>query len=350
MDKQINFPLKNISWVKIGGNALEFIECKSDSEFKEILKESFSKGKSFEILGWGANTLISDNGIDKTVIKNSSNQIDIIGKGNVEITSSDKEDEKELSDSRFVSLKTDGTFRGIEFKDLDYDESDKEIVKVKVSSGLSLPMAINTLINRGLTGLQWFSGIPGQMGAAVYNNIHGGTHLLSEYIDSVDILTPDGIEQTYSNEDMKFKYDESILHTNKGIITAVTLKLRLGDKDKALYTSREWAKRKISQPKNSLGSTFKNISKEDQLRLGFPTPSIGYLVEHKLMMSGYRVGDAQIAPTSNNFIINLGNAKASDYLEIIRKVKKESYEKFGLTLIPEIFFKGFSKDELDGVI
>ena len=96
MDKQNNFPLKNVSWVKIGGNALEFIECKSDIEFKEILKESFNKGSKFEILGWGANTLISDNGIDSTVIKNSSNQIDILGKGNVEITSSDSEDEKEL--------------------------------------------------------------------------------------------------------------------------------------------------------------------------------------------------------------------------------------------------------------
>lgn len=352
MKKELNYPLKNISWIKIGGEVREYICTETNDEFNEVIKEKILKGEEYKILGWGANTLISDNKIDLCVIKNLSNSFEFQGK--VENALMDDEingleQQKEI-DSRFSASTQMGTFRGIEFKDLDYSESDKENVLIKLSSGMPLPQVINLTISKGLTGLQWFSGIPGQLGSCVYNNIHGGTHLLSEFIDSVMVIDKDGNLKKYSNSDLQFGYDNSILHKTNEVITEINLKLKLGDKQKAEYTAKEWAKRKISQPKNSLGSIFKNLIKEDQIRLNFPTPSIGYLVEHKLNLSGFRIGDAKIAETSNNFIVNMGNCTSSDYLSVIKKIKVEAFNQFGITLIPEIFFLGFTKEELEGII
>ncbi|MEI6887142.1 MAG: FAD-binding protein, partial [bacterium] len=239
-----------------------------------------------------------------------------------------------------------GTFRGIEFKDLDYDESSLENVKVKLDSGVSLAYAMNYLIDKGITGLQWFAGIPGTIGGAIYNNIHGGTHSLSEYLIEVEVIDSNGIVKTINISELGMGYEKSRFQQTGELIVSGTFNFKVGDKEKAKYVSIEWARRKISQPRNSLGSVFRNISKEDQLRLNLPTPSIGYLVEHKLMLSGYQVGDAKVCETSNNFIVNLGNATSNDYLEVIKKIKQEAKSQFNIDLKPEIFFKGFSKQEL----
>lgn len=355
MKKFNNFPLKQISWIKIGGIAKEYIESETDDELKEVVKEKIANNERFEVIGWGSNTLISDKGIPYTLIKNKTNNIEILSNKNYlstdKIIVSESEQYSLVDvDSRHEVDKTKGTFRGIEFKDLDYDESQKEVIKVKISSGISLSYVMNFLIDKGITGLQWFSGIPGSIGGAIFNNIHGGTHSLSEFLDSVEVIEKSGNVKTITITELGMGYEKSRFQETGEIIVSGTFNLRAGDKEKASYVSRQWAKRKISQPRNSLGSVFRNISKEDQIRLGFPTPSIGYLVEHELMLSGYQVGDAMVSRTSNNFIINLGNATSNDYLSVIRKIKSEALSKFGLKLTPEIFFKGFDKEELRGII
>jgi UDP-N-acetylenolpyruvoylglucosamine reductase len=113
----------------------------------------------------------------------------------------------------------------------------------------------------------------------------------------------------------------------------------LGEKARAQQASIDWAKQKSSQPKNSLGSVFQNLTPEVQKKLNLPTPSIGYLVEHVLKLSGFRIGDAQIAPTSNNFILNLGNSTASDYIAVVEKVESEAHQQLGIKLKREIFIK-----------
>jgi UDP-N-acetylenolpyruvoylglucosamine reductase len=70
----------------------------------------------------------------------------------------------------------------------------------------------------------------------------------------------------------------------------------------------EWAKRKQVQPQNSLGCIFQNISSEEQQKIGTPTPSIGYIIQHILKLQGYRVGNAQVSLQHAAFIENLGSA------------------------------------------
>ncbi|MEI6462085.1 MAG: FAD-binding protein [bacterium] len=355
MKKYTNYPLKKISWIKIGGDVKEYIEAESSEEFKSILIEKIKSKEIFEVIGWGSNTLFSDKGLDYCLIKNKALNVEVLSEKEYEssgekIEGAEEEFTPEAVDSRHEVDKTKGTFRGIEFKDLDYDESAKENVKVKIDSGVSLAYAMNYLIDKGITGLQWFAGIPGTIGGAIYNNIHGGTHSLSEYLSEVEVVDKDGNVNVISITELGMGYEKSRFQKSGEIIVSGTFNMKEGDKEKAKYVSIEWARRKISQPRNSLGSVFRNISKEDQVRLGFPTPSIGYLVEHELKLSGYKVGDAMVCPTSNNFIVNLGNASSEDYLEVIRKIKSEAKSKFNLELKPEIFFKGFSDEELKGIL
>ncbi len=53
-------------------------------------------------------------------------------------------------------------------------------------------------------------------------------------------------------------------------------------------------------------------------------------------MKGYRVGDAQISEKHALFIVNLGNAKEADVLQIIDTVKKKFLDTFGFELHVEV--------------
>ena len=113
--------------------------------------------------------------------------------------------------------------------------------------------------------------------------------------------------------------------------------------------AQEWAVRKKIQPQNSLGCVFQNISPDEQKRLELPTPSIGYMVEHALNLQSLQKGDAVVSPKHAAFIENIGSATAADYLKIIRTIIDAAQEKLGIKLKPEIFFLGFTDQELAGI-
>jgi UDP-N-acetylmuramate dehydrogenase len=60
---------------------------------------------------------------------------------------------------------------------------------------------------------------------------------------------------------------------------------------------------------------------------------MGFIIE-RLGFSGYRVGNMQVSPKHNNFIVNLGDGKARDVISIIEEIQKKVNETFNFT--PEI--------------
>ena len=86
------------------------------------------------------------------------------------------------------------------FADLDYTETGNgennqeiplEKSEIIFDSGVDLSFAIAWSLQNNLTGLQWFAGIPGTMGGALYNNIHGGTRHFSDNFVSCKVLIPE---------------------------------------------------------------------------------------------------------------------------------------------------------------
>ena len=82
---------------------------------------------------------------------------------------------------------------------------------------------------------------------------------------------------------MKFDYDESIFHSKNFIIIEVKLLLNIGDAKKALKASQAWVKKKAeTQPFNSGGCCFKNISNEEKNRSHIASNSWGYIIDNLL--------------------------------------------------------------------
>ena len=58
-------------------------------------------------------------------------------------------------------------------------------------------------------------------------------------------------------------------------------------------------------------------------------------------MRGFSVGDAQVSEKHCGFVINRGNATASEIMELIQEVQKRVYEQSGVRLEPEVKLLGF---------
>lgn len=333
-----NEPLSSHTTLKIGGPADLFYEATDINELINVVKLAKRQNVPVTILGWGSNVLISDKGIRGLVIKNSAKTINISGEKPVH-------EDKVQAIARWESDAKKGTMK-YEFKDLDYDESDKPRVEVIMDSGVDLPFAINYLIGMEITGLQWYAGIPGTIGGAIFNNIHGGTHFMSEILDKVKILTTDLEVVELSVSELGMDYDKSRFHNSGEVILQGTFCLFRGDVEKAKFTATEWAARKKLQPRNSPGCAFANITQEQKEGNNFPTTSVGYIVEHEIGLSGFKVGDAAISKDHHNFIVNEGKATAADYLSVLKEVHKLTKEKFGIELVPEIMLLGFDPDEI----
>ena len=92
------------------------------------------------------------------------------------------------------------------------------------------------------------------------------------------------------------------------------------------------ARRREKQPLEypSAGSTFKRPE--------------GYFAGKLIMdagLAGYRVGGAQVSEKHCGFVINRGNATASEVAEVIRQVQKRVYEDSGIRLQTEVKFLGW---------
>ena len=58
-------------------------------------------------------------------------------------------------------------------------------------------------------------------------------------------------------------------------------------------------------------------------------------------LRGFRIGDAQVSEKHCGFVINRGNATASEIMELIQEVQKRVYEQSGVRLEPEVKLLGF---------
>lgn len=340
---KLNEPLGKYVQNKVGGPAELLYIAKDRPTLERLVMEAKTESIPVTVLGWASNTLISDKGIKGLVVLNRSNNIVIHDKeeGDKHIELEEREEE---TLARLDQL--DKEIYG-DFAKLDYDESNLPISKVYMDSGVSLPLAIYKTIQADLTGLQWYSGIPGTIGGAIYNNIHGGTHYISEVLESIDVIDRETLKiKTLSTEEIKPDYDYTNLQENKYFILGATFNLYHGDSEKALKVMHEWRRQKKIQPQISTGCMWKNISNEDKTRLNIPSTSMGYIVDKLLDLKGKVLGEAKISDKHAAFIENTGHAKASDILKLMKEVYNSAKVKLGIEAKPEIFFAGFDDDEI----
>lgn len=315
--------LAPFSTLRIGGPAEYFCEAKTREELIGAAAWARQKQLPIKILGNGSNTLISDAGIKGLVIRNLT--------GEIKVLDSIKSFTSKKIPSRFQLVEPDP-----ELIHLSYDESQFPPVLVKFDSGVYLPKAIFSLINQGITGLEWFAGIPATVGGASYINLHGADKYWSDYLIDAEVMDENGRINTLQGEYLKYDYDQSTLKNSGEIVLSVTLALRRGPKQQALKIAKYWQIKKSHQPQRSLGCIFQNLSREGQEKLGLPTPSIGYLIDKKLGLKGTGIGRAWIPEKHAGFVENLGGATAGEVLQLIKLVQAKAKAELGLELKPEV--------------
>lgn len=349
---QQNEPLSKHCTIRVGGPAAAFLVVKSCAEIVGAVQAARTNSVPIHILGGGSNTLFSDHGFAGLVIKNMANHVEVAGSPD----ELDVFDELDALDRQSLH-QTEAEVRHeaadptkyVSFLDLNYEERPGDTL-IKAESGVNLTALIIKSLDSGLAGLQWFGGIPGVIGGAIYNNIHGGTRFIAERLVEISVISDDNSVTNLSKAELKFAYDYSRLHETKEIILSASFLLTKAtavELERDEYTFREWTKRKSQmQPKlGSIGSTFQNVSQAVRLQTGAPTTAAGWFID-RCGLKGKMIGKAQIAQEHANFIINTGGASASDVYQLMALAQRNVKKQFGVFLRPEIFMVG----EFDGSV
>lgn len=285
---RLNQPLASFTSLRIGGPASLFAEVDNYSELRVVLKAAKESNFPFFILGRGSNILVSDQGYQGLVVR--------LGKD-------------------FRRLIIDGE---------------------TVQAGAAVPMVeiVRLAQVNGLAGLSFAVGIPGSFGGALYMNAGAFGQSIGELVTKVKLLQPELELVSLSRDEIEFGYRFSSLH---GVILEGELRLKKGDADKIkVEMERYFKRRKQTQPLAlpNAGSIFRNPLHQSAARL---IELVG--------AKGWQKGGAQVSPHHANFIVNLGEAKASDVYWLICEVKSRVAEAFGIELEPEIKLLGFGNGE-----
>lgn len=185
---------------------------------------------------------------------------------------------------------------------------------------------------QGLTGLEWAAGIPGSIGGAIYMNAGAYGGETKDVLTKVDVLTRAGEFKTYSLAEAKLGYRDSIMQHNHDVVLRAYFELTPGDKNKIREIMDDLNYRRASkQPLElpSAGSTFKR--------------PVGYFAGKLIMeagLQGYRIGGAEVSTKHAGFVVNIKQAKAQDFIDVIKHVQTVVWNKDAVKLETEVRILG----------
>jgi UDP-N-acetylmuramate dehydrogenase len=288
-DIKKNEPLCNHTSFRIGGPA-DVLAYPADREDLQALLAAVNKERmKYFILGSGTNLLVKDGGFRGAVI----------------------------CLQRMTAVSVEREYRSI----------GGAFVVIHAEAGASLAKILSLAAEQGLTGIEFAAGIPGTLGGAICMNAGTAAGEISDVIESVTLLSPEGKFITRGREEMGFGYRTSFIPEGH-IVIAARLVLRRDEKSKIQARVKDLMdKRNRHQPMGlpNAGSMFKNPQAEPA----------GKLIE-AAGLKGRSVGDAQVSEKHANFIVNRGKATAADVLALMQIVKQTVLDTRGIRLEPEI--------------
>ena len=292
-----NVPLSRFSTFKVGGQVEFLIEVKENDKLIGLLTFLNEQAIDFFVLGGGSNVLLPDSGLKGVVIKIATSEV----------------------------------------------KTEENIIEIQ--AGVPLAMIVALATKNGLSGLEWAMGIPGTIGGAVRGNAGAMGESIADCIQKVFVWI-DGEVKEFDKEDCDFGYRNSFFKQNKNaVVLKAVLALKLGEKGEILAKiNRNLANRSKFPKFPSAGSFFKNIRIEkwpgdvDILPEIFRTRGTvpaGWLIEN-CDLKGFRIGDAGVSKEHGNFLVNFGSATQNDMLAVVEEVQEKVYNKYGVSLEPEV--------------
>ena len=274
--------LKNFTSFNIGGPADVIAEPKDIKELVELMKFLRKNYIKYFILGNGTNLLVSDKGVRGCVVHIGGNLSNIKVNGN----------------------------------------------KIEAEAGASMASIAQVALNNNLGGFEELSGIPGSIGGAATMNAGAYEKEIKDIFSSANAINEAGRVIKLSKDAMDFSNRKSAISDKGYIITSVTINLQESDKEAITKNMAKFASfRQKKQPLDypSAGSVFKR-------------PEGGYasLMIKNSNLTGEHIGDAEVSEKHAGFIINKGNATASDVFKLMNKIKMDVKTYFNVELEPEI--------------
>ena len=227
-------------------------------------------------------------------------------------------------------LVRDGGYRGVIVKiGEDFSYIRREGCKLICGAGTLMSAVARKAASEGLKGFEFASGIPGSIGGAAFMNAGAYGGETKDILEEVRVISADGSRQFVMNaEDLQMGYRHTVLHETGDVVTEVVLKLEEGDEEEIRNEMAELMKKRNSkQPVQypSAGSFFKRPE--------------GYFAGKLIQDAGCKglsVGDAEVSTLHSGFIINKGNATATDITQLKELVQARVMDKFGVMLEPEV--------------
>lgn len=212
------------------------------------------------------------------------------------------------------------------------DETADGGVLVSCGAGISLPVLLAFLREKGLSGMEGLAGIPGTVGGAVAMNAGSFGTSTAESLDSVEIwsggrlvrLTPDACETGYRH------FRPRGLAGSFLVVSAVFRLSRSTSQDVAAGMQHNFQMKKSRQPitARSAGCVFRNPA------CGV---SAGALLE-RAGFRGRRKGSVALSEQHANFLVNLGGGTSSEALALLEEARTAVRAMAGVELDFEVRF------------
>ena len=330
---QTNVPASTVTSMRCGGPLAYLAKVASLAEVQESLTVAARLGLPVCLLGGGSNLVFADDGFAGVVIQPQQQGIDYVTAPDSLLQRGLREQAEHVVASRY---RTEKRPDALSLKEGAIETG--EPVLVEMSAGVVWGQAVAWSLKECLSGLQWYARIPCRVGGAVYNNIHGQSHLLSEQIVAVRAIDRESGElTTYTSADLDFGYDHSRFHEHPAVIVSVVFTLERVSNEAAANNQKlylDWTKEKARvQPSGAnCGSVFKNLDPADA---GDRPVAAGWYID-ECGLRGEQEGGMQVYPGHANFIINLGEGTQADLTRLIRRIQAAVQKRFGIWLEPEV--------------
>jgi UDP-N-acetylmuramate dehydrogenase len=268
--------------MKVGGPVDLFIIPENERALVSAIRLLREKGVPYFILGNGTNVIVREGGFRGAIVR--------VGRFSSEID-------------------VDGSF-------------------LKVRAGVSLSEASSRAADSGLSGMEAISGIPGSVGGALYMNAGAYDGEMAQVVFSAEVYDAERDETAIMERgDMAFSYRNSVFLGGSYVIFSVLFALKNDATEVVRRRMRSYnARRNAKQPMDlpSAGSFFRR-----------PEGAYAGALIEKAGLKGLRVGGAMVSDKHAGFIVNMGDATATDVMKLMREIQNRVYGSSGYRLEPE---------------
>jgi UDP-N-acetylmuramate dehydrogenase len=280
------YPLAPLTTFRIGGPAALYLEPQGDGDLVAAAEAVRETGVPFVVLGKGSNVLVADDGFPGLVLR--------LGRG-------------------FRWAGRDGE-------------------RLSAGAAMPLPALAGVALAHALSGLEFGVAIPGSVGGAVRMNAgaHGGE--MAQVVEAIDVFEMGrGARRRVPASSARLAYRRSELPAD-GVIVAATLVMRPAEPSEIrarMAEARQWRRRTQPLAEPNCGSVFKNPEGDHAARLIDEAGG-----------KGVAVGGAAVSTKHANFIVTREGARASDVIELIRRIQELVAARSGARLEPEVHLVG----------